>query len=89
MDKILEFINKKDYSSYMRTQLLKPSDVDNIILLVSGEDFICYLDNDLNIVYDYIERNDNRVKVEIEDAVRILNEKKGEISNERANWKSR
>ena len=81
--------NKKDYSSYMRTQLLKPSDVDNIILLVSGEDFICYLDNDLNIVYDYIERNDNRVKVEIEDAVRILNEKKGEISNERANWKSR
>ncbi|MBQ6494877.1 MAG: hypothetical protein IJI49_02620 [Bacilli bacterium] len=84
-----DMFNKKDYSSYMRTQLLKPSDVDNIILLVSGEDFICYLDNDLNIVYDYIERNDNRVKVEIEDAVRILNEKKGEISNERANWKSR
>ena len=83
-----DMITNDDYTTYRRTELLSHNIVADINVLIVGEDFIAYLTNDLEIVSDYIEREDYRAVIEMREAVRILNNKKKEYSDERVSRRS-
>ncbi len=82
-----EMVLKKDYSLFEDCKLITYDDVDNILYLISGEDFIVYLDKDMNVCYDYFSRGDKRMKEEIDLALEEINSKKEEYSDVRGSRK--
>ncbi len=77
-----EMIEQNNSNSYEQTELLPLEEADKVIELVAGEDFIAYIDTDLNIHTDYIERNDPRCHQELEASIKELNKKKEVYQNE-------
>ena len=83
-----DIISKNNSDEIMNTELVNNDVTDKILCLVYGEDFIVYLDDDMDIKVDYIERGDYRVKEEIKSAIKILESKREEFLNERSYRKS-
>ena len=78
--------NNKEYKT---TSIISPEQSKNILYMIKGEDFIVYLNSNLEIKKDYIPRNDNRVKIELENSINKIKQIKEEIENERRNGHSR
>ena len=74
-----DMIDKKDPNAYIKTTLINLKEVGKIIYLIKGEDFIAYIDNELNIIYDTYNKEES--KKELENAILKLNKKKEEIIN--------
>lgn len=74
-----QMITNKNPEIYQQCGLIPVDKAENIIYLLCGEDWIAYLDKDLKITSSYIERNDDRVKNELNTAKEILKKKKEEL----------
>lgn len=83
-----QMITKNNPAIYQECELIPPEQTENIIYLLSGEDWIAYLDTNLQIQEAYIPRDDDRIMQELNTAKEILNKKKEEYQRYEATNRS-
>lgn len=86
---VKDMLSSNDENAYTRTKLISLEEVENIEMVVKGEDFIACLDKNLNINTDYIDNNDKRMLDELKKACKLLDKYKEGYINGRSNRNSR
>lgn len=71
-----------NYEQYKDSDLIESSDAEDILYLITGEDFVAFLDSNLQIHTDLFEINDFRTELELKNAVLVLEQKREEILGE-------
>lgn len=79
-----KMITTNNSKIYQECELIPTEQTEEAIYLLSGEDWIAYLDNNLQIHEYYIARDDDRVIQEMKNAYYLLTQKKEEYEQNEA-----